>query len=633
MYILCKKKLAALHLYQKNNRMNCVIGNICRLCQPSRRKKMFKHLLALFCAFSLLGLALAGAVPTLAENSSPYYIEVDLLNQITTVFNAQDGSVARQMICSTGANNATPEGTFRMEQTRPATDRVEWYYITSYRCYVKYATRIRGPILFHSLPYAEKNMDTLDLEAASGMGMAVSHGCIRLYWQDAKWIADNCPVGTEVRIFGDGNKQDELKRLLTIGGFSDDCGLSYDQFLSDDFSARETGDLGRGDSGGAVVALQQRLGGLGFLSGSSTGVYDLPTITAVMRYQAARGLECTGVATEAQIVAIMREDSPVGDESTLEIGMRGPLVAALQENLGDIGLYSGVTDGIYSEALAASVRAFCECTGTEPVEQADPALRHSVELQRQSLLERFPEGGIEQATLSCESVTATALNEAPLFQAASSLSRRLTTVHKGTQVHLIERMIGWSRVDFGGRAGFIANVNLNIVRNETAHCYWGHRVDEIASAALNTHCFGEAVPTLQKRLRALGFYTGEFGLQFDEATADAVRAYQEAVGLSPTGEASEALQAAIFDSDAVTGTLVTLCEGDENPAVAAMQRALIALDCYEGPSHGRFDRDTANALRLFLESRGLADNGDVSGALQQLLLDNAAKAESARHSN
>ncbi len=593
---------------------------------------MLNRLICLFAAVALLGLSLAGMTAARAEYNSPYRVEVDLFNQITTVYRSQDGSVARQMICSSGANNATPVGTFRMEQTRPETDRVEWYYITSYRCYVKYATRIRGPILFHSLPYAEKDLDTLDQEAASGMGSAVSHGCIRLYWQDAKWIADNCPVGTEVRIFNGAEPQDHLKRLLTIGGFSDDCGLTYEQFISDDFAARGEGELGRGDTGSAVTALQQRLGGLGFLIGDVSGTYDLPTLAAVMRYQAARGEAVTGVATKAQIDAIQYEDTPIADDATLDIGMRGPLVVALQENLGDIGLYGGIADGIYSEALAQSVLDFCECTGMEPVRQADSTLRGTVEALHQSLLERFPEGGIEQATLTYESVAATTLNEAPLFQAATSFSRRLTTVHKGTPVQLIERKVGWSRVDYGGRAGYIANINLNISRSEVSECFWGHRVDVVASAALNTHCFGEAVPTLQKRLRALGFYTGEFGLQYDEDTAEAVRAYQEAVGLTPTGEASEALQAAIFDSDAVTGTRVTLCEGDENPAVAAIQRALIALGCYEGASHGRFDKDTADALRQFLEERGLADNGDVSGALQRLILDNT-EAEGASRSN
>ncbi|MDO4865182.1 MAG: peptidoglycan-binding protein [Clostridia bacterium] len=584
---------------------------------------MHNRLICLFAVLALLGLSLAGSTNALAIDNDPYRIEVDLLNQITTVYHAQDGSVARQMICSSGANNATPEGTFHMEQTRPDTDRVEWYYITSYRCYVKYATRIRGPILFHSLPYAEKDMSTLDQEAASGMGKAVSHGCIRLYWQDAKWIADNCPVGTEVRIFYGEKPRDELKRLLAIGSFTEDCGLTYDQFISSDFAAHSEGELGRGDSGDAVTALQQRLGGLGFLTGSVSGIYDLPTLTSVMRYQAARGEAATGVATEAQIDAILNEDSPVADDTVLDIGMRGPLVVALQERLGDIGLYGGMADGVYSDALAQSVRTFCECTGAEPSQQAGPELRGAVEALHRTLTERFPEGGIEQATLSYESVTAVTINEAPLFQAASSFSRKLTTVHRNTPVQLIERKVGWSRVDYGGRAGYIANIHLNISRSEVSECFWGHRVDIAASAALNTHCFGEAVPTLQMRLRALGFYTGAIGLQYDETTAEAVCAYQEAVGLTPTGEASETLQEAIFESDAITGTRVTLCEGDESPAVAAIQRALIALGCYEGPSHGRFDGETADAIRLFLEARGLSDNGDVSSALQRLILDSA----------
>ena len=49
-------------------------------------------------------------MPALAAANQPYTIEVDVVNQIVTVYSASDGSIVRQMICSTGLNGCTPIG-------------------------------------------------------------------------------------------------------------------------------------------------------------------------------------------------------------------------------------------------------------------------------------------------------------------------------------------------------------------------------------------------------------------------------------------------------------------------------------------------------------------------------------------
>ena len=50
------------------------------------------------------------SVPAMAEYSMPYYIEVDLTNQIVTIFNTKDNTIARQMLCSAGTGTRTPTG-------------------------------------------------------------------------------------------------------------------------------------------------------------------------------------------------------------------------------------------------------------------------------------------------------------------------------------------------------------------------------------------------------------------------------------------------------------------------------------------------------------------------------------------
>ena len=148
--------------------------------------------------------------------ASPYAIEVDITNQIVTVYRAEDrseGGVVRQMICSTGENECTPVGRFTLNQ-RNSAERTKWYAIPTYDCYVQYVTRIIGGYLFHSLPYAEKDEATLDTEAAALLGTPASHGCIRLRPEDAEWIAKNCPNGTPCHIYHSWEVDEGLRGLL-----------------------------------------------------------------------------------------------------------------------------------------------------------------------------------------------------------------------------------------------------------------------------------------------------------------------------------------------------------------------------------------------------------------------------------
>ena len=127
----------------------------------------------------------------------PYYIVVDVSSQIVTVYETATQNIARQMICSSGANNRTPLGVFTMPMAQRKSYRVPWYWISAYSRYVKYASRIYKGILFHSITF-DSSKHQVGSEAS--LGRKASHGCIRLKIEDAKWIWDNCLMGTTVVI-------------------------------------------------------------------------------------------------------------------------------------------------------------------------------------------------------------------------------------------------------------------------------------------------------------------------------------------------------------------------------------------------------------------------------------------------
>lgn len=131
------------------------------------------------------------------ENLLPYRIMVNRLANCITVYipdeNGQYTVPYKAIICSTGGTK-TPAGTFKISKKY---DFKELFF----KSYGQYCSRIYGSILFHSSGNNSLNKNDLNAEDFNNLGQGVSHGCIRLTVEDAKWIHDNCPSGTEVVIY------------------------------------------------------------------------------------------------------------------------------------------------------------------------------------------------------------------------------------------------------------------------------------------------------------------------------------------------------------------------------------------------------------------------------------------------
>lgn len=136
-----------------------------------------------------------------AAQGNPYYIKVNKGTNVVTIYK-KDGTPHKAMICSAGV--PTPVGTFYTPV------KYRWKELIN-NSYGQYSTRIVGGFLFHSV-YYWKNGDpsTMSTSAYNLLGTLQSKGCIRLMVKDAKWIYDNCPLGTKVTIFNGTSKDDPL---------------------------------------------------------------------------------------------------------------------------------------------------------------------------------------------------------------------------------------------------------------------------------------------------------------------------------------------------------------------------------------------------------------------------------------
>lgn len=302
------------------------------------------------------------AVPALAEYDKPYYIDVDLTNQIITVYNTEDNSVAMQCLCSSGTvGHETPKGVYYLPAKTRDDERSEWYSFYALGVYAKWATRIINGYLFHSMPCNRKSLDTMPAKYMEQFGMPASHGCLRMLVEDAEFIAKNCLRGTRVKIYESGELDEDLRQLLYISSYHESSGMGYQEFLGVSEDA-----LGRGSTGAEVLDLQHRLSDLGYYSGELDGKYDTNTISAVKKIQKDMGMVQNGITSDSMLEVIYSDAAPVSaGEVTLQEGRSGPVVKKLQEALAQLGVYDGELDSIYDMGVSQAVEEFQTLCGYE----------------------------------------------------------------------------------------------------------------------------------------------------------------------------------------------------------------------------------------------------------------------------
>ncbi len=159
--------------------------------KKSRRSMFF----VLFAACMMITLFLGNAKETKA--ASGYVLKVNRKQNVITAY--KNNVPVRVMLCSTGKNNATPVGTFYTKA------KMRWHELDG-PVWGQYCTRISGHYLFHSVYYREYNNNRkLAINQYRKLGKQASHGCVRVTVEDAKWIYDNCSIGTKVVIYDSKN--------------------------------------------------------------------------------------------------------------------------------------------------------------------------------------------------------------------------------------------------------------------------------------------------------------------------------------------------------------------------------------------------------------------------------------------
>ncbi|MFN7134555.1 MAG: peptidoglycan-binding domain-containing protein, partial [Myxococcales bacterium] len=130
--------------------------------------------------------------------------------------------------------------------------------------------------------------------------------------------------------------------------------------------------------------------------------------------------------------------------------------------------------------------------------------------------------------------------------------------------------------------------------------------------ALSKGLRGEAVATLERKLKRKGLLEGPADGVFDGRTERAVKAFERQQGWKEDGVVGRRLWRTLGGAGAGSGP--SLKAGASGPAVAALQRRLKQLGHYQGPADGSFGAVTERAVRAFQKQQGLTVDGRVDGA-------------------
>ena len=363
--------------------------------------------------------------------------------------------------------------------------------------------------------------------------------CVRLFYAAYGLAAsDVANVAMQRELYADTAKTYDPNVQVLTTMTPDEEGQQSAIVMPDGSEGDDTTAVALGSSGTRISQIQQRLIALGYMDGGEdTGVFDQATQEGVNRFLSAIGRQPNGMlTTDMQEFLLSRNAPAFGGEAAisayqnLNVGDSGEAVMNLQRRLVELGYANGTPNGEYGQATISAVAFYQQCNGMEPDGLATVWLQ-TVLFSDQALTYEQTQQGVEG--FPGETPDEAEPTETPEAPQATPAPDGADTLY------------------------------FNLVVGST----------------------GTAVTALQNRLVELGYLQMGSGV-FDEATREAVTAFQAAIGVAQTGEASASMQRYIYSKAAPSASVqfettgdsyIPLRLGDSNDEVTNLQRRLWEL--------------------------------------------------------
>ena len=292
--------------------------------------------------------------------------------------------------------------------------------------------------------------------------------------------------------------------------------------------------LARGSRGEAVRAIQQPLYDLGYYDYYVDGIFGPRTQWAVRLLQADLNLPDNGIADEAlQRTILSGTLSPYDPNVPLPRGSRGLRVQIMQQRLRDLGYLADAADRIYGGRTQKAVQLFQQENG---LAVSDRATRETL-----SLL-------YSERAHACSSYID--LYPGDTGYRVRALNNRLR------ELYYLESSVGsvYTSQTTSAVRVFQRTAGLPETGEATAalqQLLFSANAPEAPGYVLL--CRGDSngrVAELQRRLRELGYFSGNVTGYYGRVTQDAVSLFQQKVGLRVTGTATVRTQQLLYAPDA-----------------------------------------------------------------------------------
>ena len=282
--------------------------------------------------------------------------------------------------------------------------------------------------------------------------------------------------------------------------------------------------------------LEQRLSSLGYLSGEADETYDAETRSALESFQQANGLEVTGLADETTLErlnsadAVSRQDYLTGFANAyaqmvpLEKGSAtndATVLQRMQRKLKEYGYYTGPEDGVFTDATQQAVESFQMVNGLPVTGVADGAMVMRL------------------------------MADAPITWPAFLAEMSAQEGDSGLNVYVLQKRLTQMGYFTGSCSASYGELTRDAVERfqrdagivptgQADAATWAAIYSRATSGAdggdaLQMGDYGDRVLAVQERLNALGFFDHEITGSYSFTTETAVRLFQMAVGLTPTG--------------------------------------------------------------------------------------------------
>ena len=446
-----------------------------------------------------------------------------------------------------------------------------------------------------------------------------------------------------LRLLRQGTKVEIIEKAgnwykVTYGKYTGYVYADYVKVTADDTT------LEKGDKGDAVKKLQERLKELGYFNNTCSGTYATTTVNAVKAFQKNNGLTADGIAGKAtqnklyatsaknvdgKTLAQAEKEAAKANE-TLEKGDKGDAVKKLQERLKELGYFKNTCNGTYAASTVNAVKAFQKNNGLTQDGIAGKATQNKLyaasakNVNGKTLAQAEKEAAEAAGTLEWGDKgdevkkLQQRLKELGYFNNTCSGTYAVTTVNA---VKAFQKKNGLTQDGIAGKATqnkLYAASAKNVDGKTLAQA---EKDKNKVNSTLQKGDKGAEVKKLQERLKELGYYTGSINSSYNNATVEAVKAFQKRNSLSADGICGTATLRKLNSTSAVKNKAEevkkddgVLEKGDKGDEVKAVQERLQELGYYTDLCNGNFGSNTFNAVKAFQKNNGLTEDGRVTKA-------------------